>query len=150
MKLQKISYAAPVRKGNSKTNLFWKKSNTNILISSDKSSSNENNETPISQQKDLRQRQQEVKKKKSDIEIPQTTKNKNISNYKEMEKQIQSLTSELNHLKNNQNNVTTLQSKIIHYKKAKRRPHRQVCYHLANNEYFKEVKTHHHKLQKTE
>ena len=44
-----------------------------------------------------------------------------------MEKQIQSLTSELNHLKNNQNNVTTLQPKIIHYKKANRRPHRQVC-----------------------
>ena len=77
-------------------------------------------------------------------------KTKNMSNYKEMEKQIQSLTSELNHLKNNQNNVTTLQPKIIHYKKANRRPHRQVCYHLANNDYFKEMKTHHHKLQKTE
>ena len=46
-----ISYAAAVRKGNSKTNLFRKKSN--IRKSFDKSSSNENNETPITQQIDL-------------------------------------------------------------------------------------------------
>ena len=62
---RQILYAAAVRKGNnSKTNLFRKKSNTNILISFDKSSSNENNKTPISQQIDLRQRQQEVMRKK--------------------------------------------------------------------------------------
>ena len=66
-------YATAPRKGNSKTSLFRKKSNTK---SSDKSSSNENNETLISQQIDLRQRQQEVKRKKSDREIPQTKKQK--------------------------------------------------------------------------
>ena len=77
-----ISYAAAVRKGNSKTNLFRKKSNTNIRISSDKSSSNENNEAPISQQIDLRQRLQEVKRKKYNIEIPQATKSTNETNYK--------------------------------------------------------------------
>ena len=52
-----------IRKGNSKRNLFWKKSNRKILISSDKSSSNDNNETPISQKIDLQQRQQELREK---------------------------------------------------------------------------------------
>ena len=61
-----------------------------------------------------------------------------------MEKQIQTLTSELNHLKNNQNNVTSFATKIIHNNKCKRRPQRQVCYHLVNCEYYKEMKTHLH------
>ena len=52
-----------IRKGNSKRNLFWKKSNRKILISSDKSSSNDNNKTVISQQIDLQQRQQELREK---------------------------------------------------------------------------------------
>ena len=50
-----IFYAAAVRKGNSKIKLFRKKSNTNIQKSFDKSSSYENNKTPISQQIDLQQ-----------------------------------------------------------------------------------------------
>ena len=58
---KQISYGEAVTKGSSKTNLFQKKSKTNIRISSDKLSSNENKETSISQQIDLRQRQQEVK-----------------------------------------------------------------------------------------
>ena len=61
-----------MRKSNSKTNLFLKKSNT-----SDKSSSNENNETPISQQTDLQQRQQEVQR------------SNNETNYQEMGKKYQ-------------------------------------------------------------
>ena len=44
-----------MRKGNSKIKLFRKKSNTNIQKSFDKSSSYENNKTPISQQIDLQQ-----------------------------------------------------------------------------------------------
>ena len=43
--------------------------------------------------------------KKPYIEIRLATKTNNETNYKEMEKQIQTLTSELNHLKNNQNKV---------------------------------------------
>ena len=54
---RRISYAAAARKGNSKTNLFRKKSNTNIRKPFNKTSSNENNQTPVSQQIDLRQRQ---------------------------------------------------------------------------------------------
>ena len=77
-----------------KTNLLLKKRNTNTRKSFDKSSSNEKNETPILQQIDLRQRQQEVKRKKSDIGIHQATKHNNETNYREMEKQIQTLTSE--------------------------------------------------------
>ena len=96
-----------MRKGTSKKNLFQKKSNTNIRKSLDKSSSNGNNETSISQQIDLRQRQQEIKGKKSDIEIHQATNNNHETNYREIQKQMQTLTSELNHLKNNQNKETT-------------------------------------------
>ena len=77
-----------------KINLLLKKRNTNTRKSFDKSSSNEKNETPILQQIDLRQRQQEVKRKKSDIGIHQATKHNNEINYREKEKQIQTLTSE--------------------------------------------------------
>ena len=49
-----------MRKGNSKTKLFRKKSNTDIQKSFDKSSNNENNETPFSQQIDLQQRKLEI------------------------------------------------------------------------------------------
>ena len=79
---RQVSSATAVRKGNSKTNFFQKKSNRNIQIFSHKSTSNENNEAPISQQIDLRQRQQEVKWKKSDIELPQATKNNNETKVK--------------------------------------------------------------------
>ena len=45
---RQISQTVAVRKGNSKANLFWKKSKTDIRKSFDRSSSNENNETQIS------------------------------------------------------------------------------------------------------
>ena len=54
--------------------------------------------------------QQEVKRKKSDIEIRQATKHNNETIYKEMEKQIQTLTSELNQLKNNHNTGTNFKT----------------------------------------
>ena len=72
-----------------------------------KSSSNGNSETSISIQIDLRQRQQEIKGRKSDIMIHQATNNNHETNYREIQKQMQTLTSELNHLKNNQNKETT-------------------------------------------
>ena len=93
-----------------------------------------------------------LREKKSDIEKTQTTKNKNETNFKRMKKKKkkkqktkkQILTSELNHLKDNQNNVKPPQPKLIHNKKAKQRRHRQVCHHFANYEYFKEMKAHLH------
>ena len=72
-----------------------------------------------------------LREKKSDIEKTQTTKNKNETNFKRMKKKKkkqktkkQILTSELNHLKDNQNNVKPPQPKLIHNKKAKQRRHR--------------------------
>ena len=55
-KKKKFSYTAIIRKGNSKPNLLPKKSDTNIRKSFDKSSSNENNKIPISQQINQQQR----------------------------------------------------------------------------------------------
>ena len=78
---------------------FGKKTNANIRKSFEKSLNSKNNETLILQQRDLRQRQQEIKRKKGDKEIRQATKNNNETNCKEMGKQIQTLTSELNHTK---------------------------------------------------
>ena len=93
-----------------------------------------------------------LREKKSDVEKTQTTKNKNETNFKRMKKKKkkkqktkkQILTSELNHLKDNQNNVKPPQPKLIHNKKAKQRRHRQVCHRFANYEYFKEMKAHLH------
>lgn len=72
-----------MRKGYSKTNLFRKKSNTNIHRSFNDSLRNESNEMPISKQVDI-QRQQEVKRKKFDTEIRQATKYNIVTNYKEL------------------------------------------------------------------
>ena len=98
-----------------------------------------------------------LREKKSDIEKTQTTKNKKETNFKRMKKKKQKnkknkkqktnkqiLTSELNHLKDNQNNVKPPQPKLIHNKKAKQRRHRQVCHRFANYEYFKKMKAHLH------
>lgn len=68
---------AAIRKDISKVNLFRRMSNTFIRKSSDKSLSKENNKTVTSQLLHLRQRSQEVKSKRSDIEIRQAAKRNN-------------------------------------------------------------------------
>ena len=61
-----------------------------------------------------------------------------------MEKQIQTLTSELNHLKNNRNKVTTFETKNHSQQQSQTTTHCRVCYHLVNYEYFNNMKTHLH------
>ena len=55
-----------------------------------------------------------------------------------MEKQIQTLTSELNHLKNNRNKVANSETEYHSQQQNQTTP----FHHHANYKYFKEVKTH--------
>ena len=90
--------------------------------------------------------QREVKRKKSDIEIRQATKHNNETIYKEMEKQIQTLTSELNQLKNNHNTGTNFKTENRKsFTTTKPNDTLTVKYF---KEHFKEMKMHLHYFQK--